>query len=342
MSELSDQRRALHTGDAPAFSALTEPYRRELQVYCYRILGSVQDAEDLVQETLLRAWRKRDTYQGRASVRAWLYKIATHACFDALDKRSRRMLPMTAGPASDPQAPFSPPIAEPMWLEPLPDDLIDDSDAGPEARYSARESVRLAFLIALQALPPRQRAVLILSDVLDWRASEVADLLEVSVSAVNSALHRARTTLTSRYQARSAGAVAAPPDDARLSALLGRYVHAWENADVDGLAALLKEDVTLNMPPSPSWYQGRDAIRVFMANTIFGSTLFPGNARGRWRLMLTRANGQPAFAVYLRGEPGTYTAFGIQALDVDGERIAGIVNFGDPALVTRFGLPPPG
>jgi RNA polymerase sigma-70 factor (ECF subfamily) len=245
---------------------------------------------------------------------------------------------MAAGPASDPHAPFSPPIAEPAWLEPLPDDLIDAADAGPEARYSARESVRLAFLVALQALPPRQRAVLILSDVLDWRAREIAELLDVTVSSVNNALHRARATLTSRYHAR--GVDAATPDGAPAHSLLVRYVRAWENADVDGLTALLKEDATLSMPPSPSWYRGRGAIRAFMANVIFGGAPFPGEARGRWRLQLTRANGQPAFAVYLRSELGVYSAFGIQTLDVDGEQVGGIVNFGDPALVARFGLPP--
>jgi RNA polymerase sigma-70 factor (ECF subfamily) len=186
---------AARAGDQHEFGGLTEPYRRELQLHCYRILGSLQDAEDTVQETMLRAWRKLNTFEGRASLRAWLYRIATNACFDALAKRPRRVLPVSAQPAADPRAPMSPPLTEPIWLEPYPDDLIAEPEAGPEARYTARESVALAFIAALQSLPPRQRAVLILRDVLDWQASEVAQTLDLTVSAANSALHRARVTL---------------------------------------------------------------------------------------------------------------------------------------------------
>ncbi len=330
---------AARAGDQHQFSALTEPYRRELQVHCYRILGSLQDAEDLVQETLLRAWRRLDTYEGRASIRAWLYKIATNACLDALDKRSRRVLPSMLSPATDASQPFTPPVDEPIWLEPLPDHLIVETASDPEARYSLHESVTLAFVAALQSLPPRQRAVLILRDVLDWRASEVADLLDLTVSAVNSALHRARVTLSRHYHGSAAENVTGSPADDHVRALLDRYVSAWESADVAGLTALLKEDAVLNMPPSPSWYHGRDAIRAFLQSTIFGSVAFPGSGAGRWRLTPTRANGQPGFGVYLRGPSGAYAAFGIIVVAIDGDRVASITHFGAPTLLARFGLP---
>jgi len=331
---------AARAGDQHQFSQLTEPYRRELQVHCYRILGSLQDAEDLVQETMLRAWRRLNTYEGRAPLRAWLYRIATNACLDALDKRPRRTLPATQRPSADPRRPFTPPIDEPIWLEPLPDDLLADSAAGPEARYSARESVTLAFMTVLQTLPPRQRAVLILRDVLDWRAGEVADLLETSVSAVNSALHRARVTLTGSYHGVSRDALTASSADAGEEALLDQYLRAWEAADVAGLTRLLKEDATHSMPPSPSWYQGRRAIGLFMEANIFGSNVFPGAAQGRWRMKPTRANAQPAFALYLRDEArGVYSAFGIQVVTIDGGRVADVTTFVNPTLVPRFGLP---
>ncbi len=251
---------AARAGDQREFSGLTEPYRHELQLHCYRILGSLQDAEDIVQETLLRAWRRLETYEERAPLRAWLYKIATNACFDALAKRPRRVLPTAQTAPADPRQPFAPPITEPIWLEPYPDDLIDESAAGPEARYSLRESVSLAFLAALQGLPPRQRAVLILRDVLDWRAREAAQLLDITVSAVNSALHRARVTLQQRYHTRGREAVSGTSIEDGLRPLLERYVQVWEAADIDGLVNLLREDATLSMPPLPTWYAGREAI----------------------------------------------------------------------------------
>jgi len=320
-------------GDQHEFSGLTEPYRRELQLHCYRILGSLQDAEDTVQETLLRAWRKLNTFEGRASLRAWLYKIATNACFDALDKRPRRTLPTAHQPAADPQQPFAPPITEPIWLEPYPDDLIDEPEAGPEARYALRESVSLAFLAALQGLPPRQRAVLILCDVLDWRASEAAALLEVTVSAVNSALHRARVTMQQRYQAGGQDGVPLTPG-ADLQPLLERYVQVWESADIDGLVNLLRQDATLSMPPLPDWYAGRDAII-----TAAQAKIFAGDARGRWRMQPVRANRQPACAVYQRDEAGVYHAFGISVLTIKQDQVADVITFIDPALFKRFDLP---
>ncbi|HZY41056.1 MAG TPA: sigma-70 family RNA polymerase sigma factor [Anaerolineae bacterium] len=326
---------AARAGDQHEFSGLTEPYRRELQLHCYRLLGSLQDAEDTVQETLVRAWRKLHTFEGRASLRAWLYKIATNACFDALDKRPhRRVLPMAAHAPSDPSVPVSPPITEPIWLEPYPDDLIADPETGPEARYAAHESVTLAFIAALQALPPRQRAVLIWCDVLDWRATEVAASLDMTVSAVNSALHRARATLAKHYHARGREAVQLSSSDA-VRPLLERYVHAWESADLAGLVSLLKEDATFSMPPIPTWFQGRAAIDATLRPTLFG-----GEARGRWVLRSAHANRQPTYAVYQRTESGVYRIFGLQLLTFDGDQVSDVITFMDPTTFARFNLPP--
>ena len=325
---------AARAGDQYEFGGLTEPYRRELQLHCYRILGSLQDAEDTVQETMLRAWRKLNTFEGRASLRAWLYRIATNACFDALAKRPRRVLPTTSQPAADPHTPIAPPLTEPIWLEPYPDDLIAEPEAGPEARYTVRESVALAFIAALQSLPPRQRAVLILRDVLDWQASEVAQTLDLTVSAVNSALHRARVTLNKHYHGKGIDTVSLASIEDALRPMLDRYVQAWESADVDGLIALLKEDATLSMPPSPTWYAGREAIAA-----VAREVMFAGEARGRWRLRPIRANRQPAFAVYQRTESGVYHAFGISVLTIDQGQVADSITFIDPALIPRFNLP---
>ena len=317
------------------FSQFAEPYRRELQVHCYRMLGSIQDAEDLVQETLLRAWQKLETFEGRASFRAWLYKIATNACLDALDRRPHRTLPPLRQAASDPQEPPVPPITEPIWLEPIPDELAAGIETSPEARYDARESITLAFLAALQVLPPRQRAILILRDVLDMPAEQAAQVLDLTVSAANSALHRARVTLARHYHARGLESIKAVPTDSRMRELLDRYVHAWESADVDALISLLKEDVTFPMPPFPFWYQGKAAIRAFVLGVMFS-----GDARGRWRVLPTRANAHPAMAFYQR-EPGTgvYRAFAVQVLTFDGELVADITTFGYPGLFRHFGLP---
>src|ERR1041384_436077 len=316
MSQAQDQKldeekhlAAARSGDPEQFSQLTEPYRRELQVHCYRILGSLHDAEDLVQETFLRAWKRLDTYEGRASFRSWLYKIATNACLDYLDQqRSRRLLPNVSLPCADPHAGIALPTPEMTWLEPFPDEWLRDTSAvNPQGRYSDSESISLAFLTALQALPPRQRAVLILRDVLDFSAIETADVLELTVSSVNSALHRARTTLAQRYQRGEVDQLAMPSTDERTQRLLDHFVQAWQTADVEGLIALLKEDAILAMPPSPSWYQGPEAIGIFAAKTVLGHNgMFPGKAVHRWRLLPTRANGSPAFAIYQRNEQNTY------------------------------------
>lgn len=323
---------------------LIEPYRRELLLHCYRLLGSLHDAEDAVQETMLRAWRHFDTFtdRGPGSLRTWLYTIATNTSLDTLKKRSSRTLPTTASSASNPLLPIAPRSAETLWLEPFPDSCLasaQEQTENPEARYTRYESVSLAFLTALQLLPPRQRAILLLSDVLDWRASEIAHLLEISVGAVKSALHRARVTLEKNYQRQQPERVQFGCTDAAINSLLSRYLHAWETDDVDGLVALLKEDATFSMPPVPSWYQGREAI-----HTILLAAVFPSDVQKRWRLYLTRANGQPAVALYRADEAtGAYRAFGIQVITLDDVRlprqIAEITAFLGQELVTSFGFP---
>jgi RNA polymerase sigma-70 factor (ECF subfamily) len=296
------------------------------------MLGSVQDAEDMVQETFLRAWRHRETFEGRASIRAWLYRIATNVCLDALDKRPRRAVPVTRQAASAMGDSIPPAVREPVWLEPYPDDLLAVSDDNPEGRYSARESITLAFVAALHLLPPRQRAVLIMRDVLDWQASEVADLLDMTVPAVKSALHRARSTLAA--QAARTDLAGRPLDDATQQQLKD-YVRAWETADVNTLLTLLKENAAFSMPPLPVWFQGREAIRW-----LVGATVFSGDASGRWRLLPTRANGQLAFGLYRRDNADSpHKGYGIQVLTFDGGQITDITTFINPALFPYFRLP---
>jgi RNA polymerase sigma-70 factor, ECF subfamily len=325
-----------------AFGELTDPYRRELQVHCYRILCSLHEAEDMVQETMLKAWKRIGTYEGRASFRAWLYKIATNTCLDFLDSKqggvlARRALPFNSVPTSNPLDAILPPTEEIAWLEPLPDELLEDTNAvDPESRYSDSESISLSFLTALQILPPRQRAVLILRDVLDFSAIETADVLELTLSSVNSLLHRARKTLTANYQNEPS---TKRPADEKTQWLLERYVLAWRRADVEGLVALLKWDAIIAMPPSPSWYLGRKAIATFTAHTVFGTDgMFTGKATDRWLLLPTRANGTSAYAMYQRTTENRYQAFGLQVLELDRGKIWRITNFIDPKLPAQFGF----
>lgn len=312
------------------FGVLIEQHRLELQAHCYRMMGSLHDAEDMVQETFLRAWRARETFEGRASLRAWLYKIATNVCLDGLKKRPQRFVPFTREAVSTLDEPIPPPVMEPIWLEPFPDDLLVADEQNPEAYLIERESISLAFMAALHLLPPRQRAALILRDVLDWKATEVAALMDTTVSAVKSALHRARSTLTENGFSAAASSLHESPQKQ-----LEDYVRAWEMADVDALVQLLTEDATFSMPPIPSWYQGRDTIRGLVSKTVFA-----GNAQGRWRLLPTHANGQPAFGLYQQAEkPDLYNAYGIQVVVFSDALVADITTFRNPSLFSYFNLP---
>jgi len=321
--------------DQLEFGALAESHRRELRAHCYRMLGCIQDAEEMVQETLWRAWNRRETYEGRSTFRAWLYKIATNQCLDALKRRPRRSLPIAREEASTLERPIPASITEPIWLDPYPDDFPSLEDASPEARYSTNESIRLAFLTVLHLLPPRQRAVLILRDVLDWQAEEVADALGQSIPSVKSALHRARVTLAKHHEILRRENMSIRLSDEQLRGQLDRYVQAWQAADVDGLLALLRDDGTFSMPPIPSWYRGRDHIGGLVRKTIFA-----GQANGRWRLSPTHANGRPGYGLFKLNEAtGDYDAYGIQVVTFGGNQIIDITTFRNPALMSFFGLP---
>ena len=318
-------------GDGEAFRALTEPHRRELQVHCYRMLGSLHDAEDALQDTLLSAWQGLAGFEGRASIRTWLYRIATNRCLDALRAVSRRPAKEWDIPGVEPIEPTG--LGEIVWLEPYPDVLLDDATAvplGPEARYEQRESISLAFVTALQLLPPRQLAVLVLRDVLGFHANEVADMLDSTVESVTSALKRARAALQSR-RASSVERVPAPvPDSPGEQALLAEFVRAYESADLDALVTLLTDDVFVSMPPIPLEYVGREVVARFTAGI-----LRPGR---RFDLVPTRANGQPAFGTYLRAPSGVSHGTGLFVLTVAGDRISAITRF-ENSVYPWFGLP---
>ncbi len=312
------------------FTDLTSRYRGELLAHCYRMLGSVDEAEDLVQETFLRAWRSQAGFEGRSSVRTWLYRIATNVCLTAIERRGRRPLPSgLGGPADDPEAQV---VAAPEvpWLQPLPDVLVTTDRADPAAVAAARAGVRLAFVAALQYLSARQRAILILRDVLQWSAADVAELLGATTTAVNSGVRRARTQLA---QVMPAEDELAEPDDPEQRAVLDRYAAAIEGADAGALAELLRADAVLEMPPFLTWFAGRDAVAGFVGSQLLG-------APGELQLAPVTANGQAAFAVYRLGEHGGYQAHALQVLTLTGTGIARIVAFADPGPVTSFGLPP--
>jgi RNA polymerase sigma-70 factor (TIGR02960 family) len=322
------------SGDGRAFQALTDPYRRELQLHCYRMLGSLQDAEDALQETLVSAWRGLSRFEGRASVRAWLYRIATNRCLNVLRESARR-------PLTTPGLPFKPPpptrLGEVTWLEPYPDDLIEllpDAAPGPDARYEMRESVGLAFIAALQRLPARQRSVLVLRDVLGFRAAEVAAMLDSNESTVNSALQRARSALDARRG--PARVRARSPDSPRERELAESFADAFEQGDMDRVVSLLTDDATVTMPPEPFVYEGREAIASFLHHVA--AIRVPGRVT---RLVPTRANGQPAFGHYVK-EPDAAAprGTGLFVLTIVGDRIAAITRFGGEDLLPRFGLPP--
>ena len=327
-TELIDRARA---GDETAFQELIGPYQRELQVHCYRILGSVADAEDALQETLVTAWRSLRQFEGRASVRTWMYRIATTRCLNILRSASRRPA-MTLPQGVQPPEPSR--LGDVAWLEPYPDLLLEelpDASAGPEARYEAREAMSLAFVTALQLLPPRQRAALILRDVLDFPASEVAGMLETTEQSVTSALKRARSTL-SRELPSADEEPPAPPNSPAERELIARMVEAFEAADVDSIVALMTEDAWLRMPPVPLEYQGRQLISDFYATVAFRHSR-------RYRMVQTRANGQPALAIYLRDPVnGVARAFGLLVLTLTGDRVSAMTRFDNTAL-PAFGLP---
>jgi RNA polymerase sigma-70 factor (TIGR02960 family) len=319
-------------GDEEAFRALTDPYRRELQIHCYRILGSLQDAEDAVQETLLSAWRGLSGFEERASLRGWLYRIATNRCLNALrDSERRRRLVVGEGLTEPPEPTRR---AEPIWLQPLPDELIEglpDRAPGPDARYETKEAVGLAFVSGLQRMPPQQRAVLVLRDVLGYRAAEVAAMLATSEASVNSALQRARAALEAAPE-RPAGA--AVPDSPARRRLLSDFAEAFEAGDVDTVLGLLREDAWIRMPPEPHEYNGRPAIGEFLRTRPLW------REGGRLRLVPTHANGQPAFAYYM-GDPQADICRigGIFVLTLEGDEIAAITRFAEGGWLPWFGLP---
>ena len=317
------------TGDSEAFRVLTEPHRRELQVHCYRMLGSLQDAEDVLQETMLAAWQGFGGFAGRSSLRTWLYTIATNRCLNARRSAARRPAAAWNVPGVEPPEPTR--LGEVTWLEPFPDVLFDGAaPLGPEARYEQTEAISLAFVTALQALPPRQVAVLVLRDVLGFPAVEVAGMLDTTVESVKSVLKRARAGLQRQRAMTGDAQPPSDPDTPAAEAVVARFVRAWESADVDGLVALLTDDVFMAMPPVPFEYQGRDVVARFCAS-IFG-------AGRRFELVATRANGQPAFGAYLRAANGTRRATGLYVLGLRGERISAMVRF-DDVVLGSFGLP---
>jgi RNA polymerase sigma-70 factor, ECF subfamily len=326
---------AARHGDERAFSQLIESHRPALHAHCYRMLGSVHDAEDALQETLLNAWRALPRFEGRSSLKSWLYRIATNACLKTIERRPRRVLPIDYGPAADPHDPLAQPLVESAWLEPYPGMGIELEDrlASPDARYEQRESVELAFVAALQNIPARQRAVLILRDVLALSAKETAETLEMTPAAVDTALQRAHQTVDKRLPARSQQSTLRALGDERLREIVDGFVDAWERADVDSVVAMLAHDATITMPPQPTWYRGRDTVATF----LHAVALAPGK---RWRLLPAAANGQLAFGEYRWNETTKrFVGRAVMVLTIADALIADITAFGSPELLAHFGLP---
>ena len=342
---ITDDLTAAQAGDEQAFARLIAPHRAPLQAHCYRMLGSLADAEDALQETLVRAWRALPRFEGRSSLRGWLYRIATNVSLRALERRPRRLLPLDRGPARDGSEGPGDAVTEPVWLEPFPDAELSDGLAAPEARYAERESVELAFVAALQHLPARQRAVLLLRDVLGFAPHEIAEMAGTAPTAIHSTLQRARRTARERLPDRSQQQTLRALGDRRLRELADRYVRAWERDDVEAIVALLSDDAAFAMPPLPGWYRGREAIAAFLAAR-------PLALPRRWLRERVGASGQLAFVTYglasrtlpdgslALAQDGALHGHGVELLTVGGDgRIARATAFLDPSLVTRFGLP---
>jgi RNA polymerase sigma-70 factor, ECF subfamily len=340
-----EQLAAARGGNEDAFRELVEPHRRELHAHCYRMLGSVHDADDALQDALLRAWRGLAKFEGRSSLRSWLYRITTNACLDVISRRPKRILPTDHEPAADPDDGLSDALIEPLWVEPYADEQLglEDGFAAPEARYERRESVELAFIVALQHLPATQRAALILRDVLGFSAREAADTLETTVASVNGALRRARKAVAERLPGQSQQATLRALGDDGIREVVERYIDAWERGDVDAILAMLAEDATFAMPPLPTWYRGRDAIAVWLKRSALTV---------RWRLLPARANGQLAFAAYAwEAENGVYTPVSLDVLTLAGTEAMEITAFVTPYtrgparerfaadVFGRFGMP---
>jgi RNA polymerase sigma-70 factor, ECF subfamily len=335
---MTDERELLEVargGDESAFALLLEPYQAQLRTHCYRMLGSLHDAEDALQETMLRAWSGLARFEGRSSLRSWLYRIATNASLRMIEKRPKRVLPIDYGPAADPHLAFSEPLSESHWLEPYPAAQlgVGASMLGPDALYEQRESIELAFAAAYQHLPARQRAVLILRDVLGFSARETAQTLEMTPVSVDSALQRAHKAIEERVPAQTQQATLRALGDDELRQIVNRFADAWERKDVDAVVAMLADEARMAMPPWPSWYQGRDDIATFLSS-------WPLSPRKRWQVLRTTANGQPAIAGYLWDEQSTaFEAETIIVLTLQAARIEEITAFRSPELFPPFDLP---
>jgi len=315
---------AARGGDEKAFQALVEPHRNSLHAHCYRMLGSVHDADDALQDALLRAWRGLSNFQGRSSLRSWLYRITTNACLDAISRRPRRTLPIERQPAADPNRDLDDAVNEPVWIEPYPDEQLglEEGLAAPEARYEQREAVELAFIVALQHLPGTQRAALILRDVLGFSSREVAEALDTTVPAVNGALRRARQAVEERLPERSQQATLRALGDDGIREVVERYIDAWERGDVEAILALLARDAKYAMPPLPVWYSGHDAISIYLRRSALTV---------RWRVLPVRANGQLAFASYgWDTEKEGYTPVSLDVLTLDGAEATEVTAFVTP------------